>query len=325
MAEIEIFLIYDGIPKSFLLIPHSDIQRLAIYPFRWLRFVIFTISGARGDLSTTLEGPYVDYDRTEVADDENRCYYWPSENWAFVDHRGLSDPSQRKYIERTQCSGDFRSNVMRRDGPSCVVTQVAKDYCDVAHLIPWSKGDEYIARVIALRSPGDNSAPLEGVGINDTRNGLLVQKTLHSMLCTGDIAFIKTPNYGLDPKHIRRIQQDDLCPNYITLHWLKRPHKYNPTLLATIQTLQVGAVDPGVAFALGANIDALFQGKGGSPPSTVILDYIYGVAAYNAWQSKRDDNFDDIMNQYREKHYAQIQPMTPRPSGLVVISTYSLI
>jgi hypothetical protein len=78
MAEIEIFLIYDGIPKSFLLIPHSDIQRLAIYPFRWLRFVIFTISGARGDLSTTLEGPYVDYDRTEVADDENRCYYWPS-------------------------------------------------------------------------------------------------------------------------------------------------------------------------------------------------------------------------------------------------------
>jgi hypothetical protein len=96
-------------------------------------------------------------------------------------------------------------------------------------------------------------------------------------------------------------------------------------LLATIQTLQVGAVDPGVAFALGANIDALFQGKGGSPPSTVILDYIYGVAAYNAWQSKRDDNFDDIMNQYREKHYAQIQPMTPRPSGLVVISTYSLI
>jgi hypothetical protein len=64
------------------------------------------------------------------------------ENWAFVDHRGLSDPSQRKYIERTQCSGDFRSNVMQRDGPSCVVTQVAKDYCDVAHLIPWSKGDE---------------------------------------------------------------------------------------------------------------------------------------------------------------------------------------
>ncbi|KAH9953559.1 hypothetical protein BGW80DRAFT_1192203 [Lactifluus volemus] len=304
--EIEIFLIYDGIPKSILLIPYNDIQRLAVYPFRWLRYVMFAISGARGDLSTTLEGPYVDYDRTKFADDENRCYYWPSEDCAFIDYEGLNDRLTSTAPKRRR-SG-FRRDLIRRDGPSCVITEVPKAHCEAAHLIPRSKGDEYIARVLQLRSPGDNSAPLEGVRIDDARNRMLLADTLHSMLGTGDIAFIKTPNYGLDPKHIRRIQRGDTRPDYITLHWLKGPHKYDPTLLATIQTLQVGAVDPGVAFALGANIDALFQGEGGSPPSTVILDYIYGVAAFNAWQKEHDGDFEP-MTQYREENYINITPL----------------
>ena len=34
---------------------------------------------------------------------------------------------------------------------------------------------------------------------------------------------------------------------------------------------------------------------------------IYGIAAYNAWQSKRDDDFD-VMNQYRKEHYVDHLP-----------------
>jgi hypothetical protein len=71
---------------------------------------------------------------------------------------------------------------------------------------------------------------------------------------------------------------------------------------------QFGAVGPGIAFSLGENVDALFQGEGGSLPSTVILNYVYGVAAYKSWHSKHSDAFD-VMSQYREKHYAQIQPL----------------
>ncbi|KAH9965200.1 hypothetical protein BC827DRAFT_1182892 [Russula dissimulans] len=91
MVEIEIFLSFNGAQISFLSIPRSDIERLAIFPFRWIRYVMFTICGARGDLSATPEGPPVDYDRTEFADDENTYYYRPSGNCAFVDYEGLND------------------------------------------------------------------------------------------------------------------------------------------------------------------------------------------------------------------------------------------
>ena len=74
MVEIEIFLSFDGNHVSFLLIPHSDIERLAVFPFRWIRYVMFTICGARGGLLTTPNGPSVDYEKTEFSDAENTYY-----------------------------------------------------------------------------------------------------------------------------------------------------------------------------------------------------------------------------------------------------------
>ncbi len=64
---VNIYLNVDGSQVSFLSIPHSDVQRLSIRPFRWLRFVMFSICGARGDLSATPDGPPVDYDSTSLA------------------------------------------------------------------------------------------------------------------------------------------------------------------------------------------------------------------------------------------------------------------
>jgi hypothetical protein len=58
---------------------------------------------------------------------------------AFVDLQGLNDR-----ITTTGGSthrGDFRDDVVRRDGPACVVTRMDKDDCVAAHLIPHSKGD----------------------------------------------------------------------------------------------------------------------------------------------------------------------------------------
>jgi hypothetical protein len=83
MAEIEIFLSIDETQVSFLSIPRSDIERLAVLPFRWIRYVIFAISGARGDLSATPNGPAVDYENTEIANDENTYYYRPSGKLSF--------------------------------------------------------------------------------------------------------------------------------------------------------------------------------------------------------------------------------------------------
>jgi HNH endonuclease len=127
------------------------------------------------------------------------------ENWAFVDREGLNN--RLMATNQTLCCPDFRNDVMRRDGPSCVVTQLAEEGCDAVHLIPQSKGNEvsfvinshnywmmlfqYIKGVIKCRSPGDNSAPPRGVGIDDVRNGMMLQKTLHLMLGKGAVAFMK--------------------------------------------------------------------------------------------------------------------------------------
>jgi hypothetical protein len=83
MVEIEIFLSFDGNHVSFLSIPRSVIERLAIFPFRWIRYVMFTICGACGDLLTRPNGPSVDYDKTEIADAENTYYYRPSGKLSF--------------------------------------------------------------------------------------------------------------------------------------------------------------------------------------------------------------------------------------------------
>jgi hypothetical protein len=98
---------------------------------------------------------------------------------------------------------------------------------------------------------------------------------------------------------------------------LKEPENYDPISLVTLQAFE-SPLPPtfmlGAAHSVGANVDVLFQDQGeGDPlPSTVILDYVYGVAAYQSWHSKHG-NVSTVMDAYREKHYARIPPL-PLPS-----------
>ena len=68
---------------------------------------------------------------------------------------------------------------------------------------------------------------------------------------------------------------------------------------------------PSLAVDAHQNVDALFQGREAPPPSALILDYVYSVAAYNTWRSTRGD-VSSIMNDYHEKRYADILP-PPHP------------
>jgi hypothetical protein len=89
------------------------------------------------------------------------------------------------------------------------------------------------------------------------------------------------------------------------LHRLKEPENYEPTSLATVQALR----DISAAHGAGANVDAVFknQGEGASLPLTVILDYFYGIAAYQTWPSKRGAALTSLVG-YRERHYARLPP-----------------
>jgi hypothetical protein len=75
---VEIYLNVDGSQHSFLSIPLDDVRRLSIRPFKWLRYVLYCICGACGDLSVSQGGPPVDYDSTELLADDVIYFYEPS-------------------------------------------------------------------------------------------------------------------------------------------------------------------------------------------------------------------------------------------------------
>ena len=72
---IEIHLTNGESEIPFLSIPLSDVQRLSIRPFKWLRYVMFSICGARGELSAGPTDPEVDYETTALVDDSIYYYF----------------------------------------------------------------------------------------------------------------------------------------------------------------------------------------------------------------------------------------------------------
>jgi hypothetical protein len=59
---------------------------------------------------------------------------------AFVDYEALDDRTTTS--EGSTSRRDFRDDVVRRDGPACVVTKMEESACIAVHLIPHGKGDE---------------------------------------------------------------------------------------------------------------------------------------------------------------------------------------
>ncbi|KAH9036197.1 hypothetical protein EDB85DRAFT_2288402 [Lactarius pseudohatsudake] len=300
---VEIYLSVHESQVSFLSIPLADVQRLAIRPFKWLRYVMYSICGARGDLYATLDGPPVDYDSTALADDA-MYYYKPSGECVFVDYKDLHD--QVTTTSQTDDRYDFRQDVVRRD-KSCVITTQEHRICDAAHLISWNKGDEYIKRVVEARLPLYGGTAPSISRVNAVENGVLLRVDLHSLLSRGDVAFLKTPNYGLEPADIQRIDQRpaDMDTDHFTLHRLTKPDHYDPDMAAFL--INAGT-SHAVIFSVGLNMDALFRGRSPLPPA-VILDYAYGAAAYKCWSSMRDVH--GVVESYHREHYADI-PVPPR-------------
>jgi len=80
-------------------------------------------------------GPALDYENTEIANDENTYYYRPLDYGCLDDRTTITEGSTSRR--------DFGDDVVRRDGPACVVTKMEEYLCDAVHLIPHSiKGDE---------------------------------------------------------------------------------------------------------------------------------------------------------------------------------------
>ena len=77
MASVEIYLATGEVPISFLRIPIKDVKRLSSRPFKWIRFAMYSICGALGEISATPGGDPVEYHSTELADVDAEYYYKP--------------------------------------------------------------------------------------------------------------------------------------------------------------------------------------------------------------------------------------------------------
>ncbi|KAF8324813.1 hypothetical protein F5887DRAFT_1204278 [Amanita rubescens] len=89
----------------------------------------------------------------------------------------------------------------------------------------------------------------------------------HSLFALGSSAFLKTPNFALGPADIPRVETDPMPPSRITLYQLEPDPSLDPILQHDARIASTGIIPP---------------------PSTVILDFTYGVAAYRRWGSGQD-------------------------------------
>ncbi|KAK0479976.1 hypothetical protein EDD18DRAFT_1312405 [Armillaria luteobubalina] len=271
---VNIHLSYRNTQVLALSIPIDDIKRLSIRPLKWLKYVAFTVFGVIGHLALTADGSAVE--------DENIT--WESEDRLCEDYY---------YIPDEACLPSFRKSIRRRDGDCCVFTGSKVAYSEAIHILPESKGDEYIQTVHQDRRHAYSGLPpsilefespiLES--INCDENGILVRSDLHSMHADGSVAFLKTPNIALNPEDIPRVEEGDMPPSRITLQYMKLPQgRYTVP-----------------------QCDALITGIGNPLVSTIILDYVYGVAAFKRWAGGPD--VETMMQERFEALYESIPPL----------------
>jgi hypothetical protein len=74
---VNVYLLDSDAPLLLLSVPPGDIQRLSYRPLKWLRFVMFTICGARGDLLMSHNGTIVNYETTSTNTVVGPYYYRP--------------------------------------------------------------------------------------------------------------------------------------------------------------------------------------------------------------------------------------------------------
>ncbi|KAF8427180.1 hypothetical protein L210DRAFT_546350 [Boletus edulis BED1] len=287
MPTVDIYLPIESTTEWIhaLSIPRRDIERLTLRPLKWLRFATFTVCGAKGHLSTTKGGQTVDYENVSFENLTDRYYYTPDNNvYHLVDYEAFNDTCTSSAA--TPRSYDFRERVCTRDD-KCVITMRDRVYCDAVHIIPRSKGKNYISSVVHDRSSLYERLPSsleEDVDINCIENGILLRADLHKEFGKANIVFLKTPNFVMEPNDVPRVEQYSMPDNRTTLQYMVEPPttERSPVLQWDVQADWHDEV---------------------SPPPSILLDFMYGAAVVHHWKCARlreitfpppeDDEFEE--------------------------------
>jgi hypothetical protein len=107
------------------------------------------------------------------------------------------------------------------------------------------------------------------------------------------VSDFQTPNFALDPADIPRVEEGLVPPSRITLQYMEPPAGLVPAPAC----------------------DAHMTGTGIKPPPSILLDFMYGVAAYKRWCSS--EGIDEVMWQRFADYFAgqyQSIPISPVPA-----------
>ncbi|KAL6297957.1 hypothetical protein BKA93DRAFT_813180 [Sparassis latifolia] len=180
-------------------------------PYKWIRFITGVVLGAEGILCATdnADALEIDYDRPLI--DGNFSLYFhvtPAElSRMFPLDPDIADPySATGTTTQARCAG-FRDEVEGRD-VGCVASDSLARNCDAAHFIGHSKGDIYIKVITNARSRDEDKDDCID-DIDDIRNGLFVETTLHRSLASRGVAFLLTPNFAMSTNDVDPTLQPD--------------------------------------------------------------------------------------------------------------------
>ncbi|KAG8221107.1 hypothetical protein J3R82DRAFT_2630 [Butyriboletus roseoflavus] len=275
-----------------LSIPREDIKRFTLYPLKWVRFATFTVCSAKGDLSATPGGEIVEYDNVSFENLEHEYYYTPNDTYHLTDYQAFNDgiTSTAATPRRT----NFREDIRRRDN-SCVITGRSHEFCDAAHIIPNSKGSNYITYVVRDRSSLYEQLPFfldDDVDINCIENGILLRKDLHQEFGMAVIGFLNTPNFAMLPTDVPWIEQGPIPHSRTTLQYLMKPH----TGRGSLEQWDIRA---------DWSRDEL------PPPPSILLDFMYGAAVVKRWGC---NPLGDVLRKRFEDDFSKVLAENPKHS-----------
>ncbi|KAK0205828.1 hypothetical protein DFS33DRAFT_1380908 [Desarmillaria ectypa] len=163
-------------------IPTHRLREFTLMPYKWARHAASCIIGAEGDLSidpNSTDFTGFDYDAPLHPYD----LYYHIHGRIFPIDPDFENDSVSTQSELLSRSSRFRASIVRRD-ESCVITHADARYCEAAHIIGHSKGDQ-------ARGGGESIT-----GIDDPRNGLLIDRDLHTDFGKA-MAILQTPNFAM--------------------------------------------------------------------------------------------------------------------------------
>nr|GAT47742.1 predicted protein [Mycena chlorophos] len=253
-------------------LPKENAEPIA--PMKWLRNAAASVMGMDGQLKTSRDAEGAVPDDEEPVEGQPLEFAVDMEMARARSHLFGSDASSRPRREER-----LKNELVSRH-IHCCLTDVPSNICNPVHIIPFHKCDEWIPLLVESRPRSYDLNPedlTELDTINDIRNAFLASPNVHAYQGNLQLVIIKTPNGILSTTHIPRddriLTPDVEFPSDVrfTAQWIK----------GTNADRAVVPNNSDMSFAKG-NGDRLPK------PSTLLLEYMFGVALVKHWGYGQD-------------------------------------